>query len=103
MALYFLRVMAKVSQEGVTEDKADFLLLGQSLRALEACNDLMTLKTVFELKLLHAHGVLPPDIQRHHYLRSPVAEYESHPDLSVAERQALRGRVHHILAQYLNI
>ena len=103
MAFYFLKVISKVVQEGAVEDSEDFLLLGRSLRALEKAQDLLSLKTMFEIKVLHNHGVLPSDLQAHKYVKSPVSQYQVHSPSRLEERQALRGRVHHILAQYLNV
>lgn len=76
LAFYFLQIIAKVSQEGDPDAKGIFDLLGNSLKALEASQNIAYLKTHFELKLLLQQGVLPEDLNVGAWLRFAVAEHE---------------------------
>ena len=77
MALYFLDLINKISQEGVVDCPELFNLLGNSLQALETSNDLEALKTVFEFRLLWIQGILPEKLQvQTQWLNTTVAEHK---------------------------
>lgn len=58
-ALYLLRLVHKLSQQGVVDSPDLFNLLGNALASAETSADLGKLKTHFEMKLLASQGVLP--------------------------------------------
>ena len=63
MALHFLSLVGKISQEGVEDSPDVFNLLGNGLKALESTQDLSALQFVFEFRLLLSQGVLPKELQ----------------------------------------
>ena len=63
MALHFLSLVGKISQEGVEDCPDLFNLLGNSLKALENTQDLLALQFIFEFRLLLSQGVLPKELQ----------------------------------------
>lgn len=58
IALYFLNIIEKISQEGDAHAHDVFNLLGNSLSVLENAKQIQLLKVQFALKLLHQQGVL---------------------------------------------
>ena len=76
LALHFLHLIERVSQEG-THDNADlFNLLGNSLKALEHSQDLLALQFIFEYRLLLSQGVLPEELHsRQKLLHITAAEH----------------------------
>lgn len=75
-ALYFLKLVAKISQEGDPDAKGIFDLLGHALRAAETSQNMARLKLLFEAKLLWQQGVLPPDTPGIEWLHSTLAEHD---------------------------
>lgn len=61
LALHVLECVARVSQEGDKSSEALFNLLGNSLKAIETCQSVLTLKMHFYLKFLLQQGVLTPE------------------------------------------
>ena len=51
LALYFLELIEKISQEGVEDSPELFNLLGNSLQAIEESDHLEALKSIFEFRL----------------------------------------------------
>ena len=96
LACYFLNTIQKISQEGA-EDSNLFDLLGNSLKALEYSQDLLSLKFVFEYKLLNCQGVLEPDLRKNKMLSQiTVAEHsvlnlKNYEDLKPAVQRALQN------------
>ncbi|MGE0527592.1 MAG: DNA repair protein RecO [Bdellovibrionales bacterium] len=76
-ALYFLKLVHKLGQQGVVDSPDLFNLLGNALTAAETSGDLEKLKTHFELKLLSAQGVLPADSPFQSWLQTTLAKHES--------------------------
>ncbi len=68
LALHFLSLIEKISQEGVEDSPELFHLLGNSLKALETSNHLPALQFIFEFRLLLSQGVLPPELQTQEFL-----------------------------------
>ncbi len=78
LALHFLYLVEKISQEGVEDSSNLFNLLGNSLQAIEDSNNLPVLKFVFETRLLWIQGVLPQKLQLEKKLLDiTVIEHES--------------------------
>ena len=78
MALHFLSLVEKISQEGMEESPDLFNLLGNGLGALETSRHLSALQFVFEFRLLLSQGVLPEELQtKKQLLNITVLEHES--------------------------
>lgn len=101
-AFYFLQLMSKVSQEGVTDAPENFLLLGQALRAAETSNSLPLLKTHFEVKVLYHQGVLSPNPAEQEFVDKSLEQHQSIHFQKDALKD-LRNRLHFSLNQFLGI
>ena len=75
-ALHLVKVVHKLSQQGVVDAPELFNLLGNALAAAETSGNLERLKVHFELKLLAAQGVLPHDDHYANWLRAPLNQHE---------------------------
>lgn len=75
-ALYLLKIVHKLSQQGVVDSPELFNLLGNALNAAETSNNLEKLKVHFELKLLAAQGVLPGEESFNEWLMTSLAQHE---------------------------
>ena len=77
LALHFLSLMNKISQEGVEDSPDLFNLLGNGLKTLETSRHLSSLRFLFEFRLLLSQGVLPEELQEQKQLFNiTVAEHE---------------------------
>ncbi len=85
LALHFVEVVEKVSQEEEQHSEALFRLLGQALRAAENINNLSALKLQFALKLLWQQGVLEPEEWMWGLLKRPFAEVDQVEALDPSE------------------
>lgn len=63
LALYFLDLIEKISQEGIEDCPELFNLLGNSLQAIENSHHLEALKSIFEFRLLWNQGIMPKQLQ----------------------------------------
>ena len=78
LALHFLSLVEKISQEGVEDSSDLFNLLGNGLTALETSNSLSALQFLFEFRLLLNQGVLSGELQEQKQLCGiTIAEHES--------------------------
>lgn len=75
-ALYLVKVVHKMSQQGTVDSPELFNLLGNALAAAETSANLEKLKFHFELKLLAAQGVLPGEEQFMPWLKTSLAQHE---------------------------
>lgn len=99
-ALHLLKVVHKLSQQGVIDSPDLFNLLGNTLAACEVSGDLDKLRTHFELKLLANQGMLPPEPQFHNWLVANISQHENIPAPN-GERRFVEEQVHAHLRQYL--
>lgn len=101
-ALYFLRLVHKLGQQGVIDAPDLFNLLGNALQAAEQSTNLDNLKLQFEVKLLSIQGVLPA---HESFLPWLKASLSMHGDLKIEgpQRQQLIHETHVHLRQYLGI
>lgn len=99
-ALYLVKVVHKLGQQGVVDSPELFNLLGNALAAAETSNDLERLKVHFELKLLAAQGVLPAEEQFANWLKAPLAQHEK-ISLPGEEWRWLQQQTHDHLRHYL--
>lgn len=97
-ALYLVKVVHKLSQQGVVDAPELFNLLGNALAAAETTTELERLKVHFELKLLAAQGVLPHDDHFAPWLKTPLAQHERVTDTDWPQVARL---AHDHLRQYL--
>lgn len=75
-ALHLLKIVHKISQQGVDDSPELFNLLGNALQAAETSQNLDRLKVHFELKLLAAQGVLPGEESFGPWLKTSLAQHE---------------------------
>lgn len=100
-ALHILKIVHKLSQEGVIDSPDLFNLVGNTLAAAETSGDLEKLKTHFELKLLATQGVLPASPHFQAWASAPVSEHEKIP-IEGEARRFVESDVHNLLKQYLS-
>ncbi|MBC6415824.1 MAG: DNA repair protein RecO [Bdellovibrionales bacterium] len=77
LALYFLSIMEKISQEGEEDCRELFNLLGNSLKQTEISSDLDKLKIYFQTKVLFLQGVLSEKILLPEILNNAIEKHES--------------------------
>lgn len=99
-ALHLLKLVHKLSQQGVIDSPDLFNLLGNTLAAAETSRDLEKLKVHFELKLLASQGILPGETQFQNWLAAGIAQHEQIPSQG-EERRWVAEQVHAHLKQYL--
>lgn len=102
-ALYLLRVVHKLSQQGVVDSPELFNLLGNALAAAESSQNLEKLKVHFELKLLAAQGVLPGERSFEPWLQTHLAQHEKIGCEGEEWRwlqQQTHDHLHHYLGQF---
>ena len=100
LALYFLSVMEKLSQEGETDSANLFHLLGNSLKQAETSSDLESLKILFQAKILYLQGVLSQEISNSELLNKTIEKHEE-LNLNPIEKKALLNRLNHNLKIYI--
>ena len=101
LALHFLNLVEKISQEGM-EDCADvFNLLGNSLNALEYSRDLSALQFVFEYRLLLSQGVLPTQLHLNKTLLGLTVENHLRLNKESIHYQDMKPAVHSAIEDYV--
>lgn len=98
--LHLLKLVHKLSQQGVIDSPDLFNLLGNALAAAETSADLPKLKVHFELKLLAGQGILPAEPQFAGWLSAGIAQHEQ-ISASRGDRLFVEEQVHGHLRQYL--
>lgn len=96
VALYFLKVVSKISQQGVIDSPELFNLLGNALAAAETSIHPSQLRLQFELKLLQTQGVLSSVPEMREWLTHPISE---HSRLTMSSK--VNGHVHEQMLAYL--
>lgn len=99
-ALHLLKLVHKLSQQGVVDSPDLFNLLGNTLAAAETSSDLEKLKVHFELKLLAGQGILPGEPLFQNWLNASISQHEQIP-VQKDERRWVEEQVHSHLRQYL--
>lgn len=102
LALYFLKLITKVTQLGQTESKALFDLLGNGLKAAEVSTQLDLLRTHFELKLLKQQGVLPSEVLGAEWSRTSLHQHGD-PQVLPGDLNSVRLHLRSALREYLEI
>lgn len=88
LALHVLDCVSRVSQEGDRSSEALFNLLGNTLKAVESCQDVSLLKMHFYLKFLMQQGVLNPEPWMGILLKTNIVDSKS-----LAEDQTLKKEI----------
>ena len=99
LALYFLKVIGQVSQEGVETEEL-FHLLGNALQEAQASSYLDSLKLFFQVKLLFLQGVLPKELSLPEILKNPLKRHTNFKR-SEDEKKALSNRADKSLKLYM--
>jgi DNA repair protein RecO (recombination protein O) len=99
-ALYLLRLVAKLGQQGTVDSPDLFNLLGNALQAAEESKNLDNLKLQFELKMLNAQGILPGDDAFTPWLKASLAQHDQ-LKAEGPQRHWLVTQAHSHLEQYL--
>lgn len=99
-ALNWLKLVHKMSQQGVIDSPDLFNLIGNALAAAETTTDIEKLKTHFELKLLATQGVLPPEPHYQNWLGANLAQHEQIASRG-EDRRRVAEQVHDHLLHYL--
>ncbi len=100
VALYLLKVVHKLGQQGVEDSPELFNLLGNALQATETSGSLEKLKVHFELKLLAAQGVLPGEESFNEWLMTSLAQHEK-IGIQGEDWRWLQQQTHEHLRHYL--
>ena len=100
LALYFLKVINEVSQEGTEDSEELFHLLGNALTLVQSSSSLDSLKLFFQVKILFLQGVLPKELAPPKILKSTLKE---HKDFKIdeGERKILLNKLDQTLKLYL--
>ena len=100
LALYFLNLISKISQEGTTDTEELFNLLGNSLKQTENSPQLDNLKICFQIKLLFGQGVLPKDLALKEVLSKTLSEHAT-INWTESKKQSLLNKLNQSLKSYL--
>ncbi|MCY4321179.1 MAG: DNA repair protein RecO [Bdellovibrionaceae bacterium] len=100
LALYFLGIVYKVSQQGTEDTKELFNLLGNALKQTETSPQLKNLKICFQIKFLFGQGVLPKELSLKSALNKTLSEHVE-INWSESEQQFLSNKLDHSLKNYL--
>ena len=101
MALYFVQIIHEISQEGVTDSKELFDLLGNALSLTEITPSLELLKLFFQIKLLFLQGILPRSPFFSKVLNCTLKDHLSFK-IEPKEFQVLSYKIEQALNHYLN-
>ena len=102
-ALYFLRVMAEMSQEGHQSGAEQmFHLLGNALEEAQTSPRLDMLKLFFQIRALYLQGVLPAKLSSQGILGSRLKSHSGF-HLKSGEMQALSEEADLALSRYLEL
>lgn len=99
-ALYLLKVVQKLGQQGTVDSPDLFNLLGNALHAIETSSNLGNLKLQFEIKLLAGQGILPYLDEFTPWLETGLANHEKVVQTNEDRQRAAQQAQAH-LRQYL--
>ncbi len=92
LALYFVKLVSKMSREEVLDAHGSFNLLGNALKACEKSDELEILRTHFDVKLLAQQGEIEPFEGFEQFVSLKIADHEK---IQVNRDQILKVQ-HHI-------
>lgn len=98
VALYLLRLVSKVSQQGVVDASELFNLLGNALAAAESSNQPSLLRLHFEIKILQTQGVLDSSPEMLDWLKRPISDHAA-----LAMSTQVNRQVHEQIQSYIGI
>ncbi len=99
-ALYFVHLVDKVAREGVEDSPQLFNILGNSLKVAQTAENLVSLKTHFEWKLLQLSGVLPRLEEAIPLNQTSILEHDQ-ISMSESEWRRLENRTRGVLREFL--
>ena len=102
LALYFLQLISKISQEGEEDAEELFHLLGNALKQTENSPCLENLKIFFQTKLLFGQGVLPKELALEKILSKTLNEH-AQLNWGEKEKQSLLNKLDQSLKSYLDL
>lgn len=77
LALYFLKILDEISQEGTEDSEELFHLLGNALMLSQDSSSLDSLKLFFQIKILFLQGVLPKELAYPEILKSTLKDHKN--------------------------
>lgn len=100
LALYFLKVVNEISQEGTEDSEELFHLLGNALIEAQSSSFLDSLKLFFQVKILFLQGVLPKELAPPEVLKNTLKQ---HRDFKMNEEKKtlLLSQLDQTLKHYL--
>ena len=99
LALYFLKLIYFISQEGAEDAGELFHLLGNALREAEKSTNLKSLKLFFEMKVLYFEGALPLDLKEESILKSKLKDHES---FNIKNFETLPHKIESLIKSYIS-
>ena len=102
LALYFLKVIGEISQEGTEDSKELFHLLGNALKEAQNSSSLDSLKLFFQVKVLFLQGVLPTELSPPEILKNTLKNHEEFK-INENKKQALLKKIDQNLNYYLTM
>ena len=101
LALYFLKMMGDISQEGTEDTEELFHLLGNALKEAEHSLVLDSLKIFFQMKVLFLQGVLPAELSDSNILKSTLKKHQQF-HIETEKKQFLLKKLEQTLKHYLS-
>jgi len=102
LALYFLQVIAQVSQEGVEDSGELFHLLGNALTEAQNSFYLDSLKLFFQVKVLFLQGVLPQELSISEVLKNPINQHK-YFEMKEEQKKILLNQLDQSLRLYIEM
>lgn len=102
LALYFLKVIGQISQEGTEDSKELFHLLGNALTSAQNSPCLSTLKLFFQVKILFLQGILPKEFSFPKILKSTLKQHSAFK-MDEQEVEIVSNKLDRILKHYLEM
>lgn len=102
LALYFLKVIGEISQEGTEDSEELFHLLGNALMEAQESSRLDSLKLFFQIKVLFLQGVLPKELYLPEVLKSTLRKHRDF-EMDGEEKKNFLGKLDRTLKHYLTM
>ena len=102
LALYFLKMIHEISQEGTEDSEELFHLLGNALREAQNSSCLDSLKLFFQVKVLFLQGVLPKELALPEVLKSTLKQHKVFK-MNEKEKKLLLSKLDQTLKLYLTM
>ena len=102
LALYFLKAVNQVCQEGTEDSKELFHLLGNALLLSQSSKELETLKLFFKVKILFLQGVLPKEFFALKILKNPLKDH-AHFKMDKEQKKRLLKQLDEVFNRYISM